>query len=168
MTITKRQVTERDIRIPEFQDAKLEDLEFRDDGKVVRKDRWETGIRRIVSLVSQSEKSDLIPRDWEIGDVVDAVDQLLKYEFGWESFNNFIKFSENYDLFNKGENLSKSTYSIRLRDNTLFSNNVRLKLVSKVHPLKIELDDLMLVVSNGDQSIEINPESVMMIKLSDL
>lgn len=46
-----REVTERDIRMPEFRDANLEDLEFMGDGKVVRKDRWETGIRKIRSAL---------------------------------------------------------------------------------------------------------------------
>lgn len=43
----KRPVTELDFRAPEFRDAKVEDYEFRDDGKVVRKDRWETSFRSI-------------------------------------------------------------------------------------------------------------------------
>lgn len=46
-----RIVTERDFRIPEFIDAVAEDYEFRDDGKLVRKDRWEQGIREIAFLV---------------------------------------------------------------------------------------------------------------------
>lgn len=67
-----RNVTERDIRMPEFRDAKLEDLEFRDDGKIVRKDRWETGIRRIRSLLGDHR------REFEIDDVVSAVKALVE------------------------------------------------------------------------------------------
>lgn len=66
-----REVTERDIRMPEFRDAKLEDLEFRGDGKIVRKDRWETGIRNIRSALGDWR------REFEIDDVVQAVEALI-------------------------------------------------------------------------------------------
>lgn len=66
-----REVTERDLRMPEFRDAKLGDLEFREDGKVVRKDRWETGIRKIHSILGDSR------REFEIEDVVMAVEALV-------------------------------------------------------------------------------------------
>jgi hypothetical protein len=46
MTID-REVTERDFRRPEFLDAKPEDYERRADGAIVRKDRWETTVRKI-------------------------------------------------------------------------------------------------------------------------
>jgi hypothetical protein len=63
-------VTEQDFRRPEFRHAKPEDYEFRDDGKVVRKDRWENGIRSIVTIVG-------MPRgDFEIDDLVDRVRRL--------------------------------------------------------------------------------------------
>ncbi len=64
-----RKVTERDFRKEEFMDSNPDDYEFRDDGKIVRKDRWETGIRRIVGRVG-------ILRDWEISDVVDKVTEI--------------------------------------------------------------------------------------------
>lgn len=63
-----RAVTERDFRMPEFADAKVEDYEFRKDGKVVRKDRWETGIRNIASILGLLKN-----REFEIQDVVNAV-----------------------------------------------------------------------------------------------
>ena len=44
-------VTERDIRLPEFRDADLADLEFDGEGKVARKDRWEMGIRAIAGAL---------------------------------------------------------------------------------------------------------------------
>lgn len=66
-----RKVTERDLRIPEFRDAVLEDLEFRDDGKIVRKDRWETGIRRIRRALGDHR------REFEIDDIVHAVEALV-------------------------------------------------------------------------------------------
>ena len=65
-----RQVTERDFRMPEFRDAKVEDYEIRADGKVVRKDRWETGIHQIKGIVGSSRG------EFEIADVVDAVRKL--------------------------------------------------------------------------------------------
>ncbi|KAF7597690.1 MAG: hypothetical protein CGU28_17115 [Candidatus Dactylopiibacterium carminicum] len=66
-----REVTERDIRMPEFRDAKLEELEFRDDGKVVRVDRWETGIRRIRDALGDMR------HEFEIDDIVQAVKALI-------------------------------------------------------------------------------------------
>lgn len=62
-----KQVTEADFRLPEFRDAKVEDYEFRADGKLVRKDRWEMGIRRIVGLL------DMDIREFEIDDIVNEV-----------------------------------------------------------------------------------------------
>ena len=66
-----RAVTERDFRQPEFLDANPDDYEFRADGAIVRKDRWETGFRRIVSSAGFSS------RDFEIDDVVATVDERL-------------------------------------------------------------------------------------------
>jgi hypothetical protein len=65
------EVTERDLRMPEFRDAKLEDLEFRGDGKIVRKDRWETGIHSIRRALGDHR------REFEIEDVVHAVEALV-------------------------------------------------------------------------------------------
>lgn len=64
-----RIVTEADFRAPEFRDAKVEDYEWRDDGKLVRKDRWETGIRRIANRLGLN--------NWEIETVVERVNELL-------------------------------------------------------------------------------------------
>lgn len=63
-------VTERDFRMPEFRDAKVEDYEIRADGKVVRKDRWETGIHQIQGIVGSRRN------EFEISEVVDAVYKL--------------------------------------------------------------------------------------------
>lgn len=69
----KREVREFDLRAPEFQhpDVKPEDYEFRDDGKVVRKDRWETAVRNIVSILGWSR------REFELPEVVEEVRQRL-------------------------------------------------------------------------------------------
>jgi hypothetical protein len=51
-----REVTERDLRMPEFRDAKPEELEFRDDGKLVRKDRWEVALRNVASALGWARR----------------------------------------------------------------------------------------------------------------
>lgn len=63
--------------MPEFRDAKVEDYEFRDDGKLVRKDRWECAIRSIRHLVG------ITGREFEIPDVVDAVRKMVVTFEGW-------------------------------------------------------------------------------------
>lgn len=68
-----RAVTERDFRRPEFMEANPEDYEFRADGEIVRKDRWEMGFRRIVSIAG------CCSRDFEIDDVVATVDHRLNH-----------------------------------------------------------------------------------------
>lgn len=65
-----RQVTERDLRMPEFRDAKPEDLEFREDGKLVRKDRWEVALRNVVSAIGWSR------REFEVHEVSAEVSRI--------------------------------------------------------------------------------------------
>lgn len=72
-----REVTEKDFRLPEYRDAKVEDYEFRADGKLVRKDRWETAIQSIRHLVG------IDGREFEIPDVVDAVRKLVDCDNDW-------------------------------------------------------------------------------------
>ncbi len=67
----RRQVTELDFRLPEFRNAKVEDYEFREDGKLVRKDRWELAIHEIKRLVLGDAE------EFEIDDVVAAVRDLV-------------------------------------------------------------------------------------------
>ncbi len=66
-----REVTEQDFRMPVFRGADPKDYEFRSDGKVVRKDRWETGIRSIRSALGDSR------HEFEIAEIVDAVRALV-------------------------------------------------------------------------------------------
>lgn len=77
MSKRQREVTERDFRAPEYLDAKVDEYEWREDGKLVRKDRWITGIRQIVSAVR-------VKRDYEIPDVVAAVEKMAFYVDHWE------------------------------------------------------------------------------------
>lgn len=72
-----REVTERDFRKPEFMDAKPEDYEFRADGKIVRKDRWERAVQTIRALVG------IHAREFEIEEVVEAVRKLVDNQAGW-------------------------------------------------------------------------------------
>jgi hypothetical protein len=69
-----RAVTEFDLRAEEFRhpDTKPEDLEFREDGKIVRKDRYERAFRSLVEPAGYSL------RGFEIDEVVDKIQDLLK------------------------------------------------------------------------------------------
>lgn len=62
-----RAVTEEDFRMPEFRGKDPKDYEFRSDGKVVRKDRWETAIHSIRYALGDNR------REFEIQDIVNAV-----------------------------------------------------------------------------------------------
>lgn len=66
-----RKVIESDFRKPEFLYADPEDFEFRRDGKIVRKDRWERGIRKIAARITNDA------REFEINNLVDVVEWLL-------------------------------------------------------------------------------------------
>lgn len=69
-----REVTERDFRKPEFFDANPGDYEFRKDGRIVRKDRWECGIRKIAfRLLDESSRP-----EYEIDNLIVAIEWLLE------------------------------------------------------------------------------------------
>jgi hypothetical protein len=74
-----RPVTELDFRMPEFRDAKPEDYEFRDDGKIVRKDRWQRGINKIASILDMNGRS-----GFEIDDVIARVQTLTDEALLWQ------------------------------------------------------------------------------------
>lgn len=67
-----RPVSEKDFRMPEFKDAHPEDYEFRADGKIVRKDRWEMGIHQISQIVFPGV------REFEIDDVIEEVKEAFQ------------------------------------------------------------------------------------------
>lgn len=69
----KRQVTERDLRRPEFMDCEPDDLEWRDDGTLARRDRWERGIREIAGIVGVNPR-----KVFEVDDVVRLVRDKLR------------------------------------------------------------------------------------------
>lgn len=70
----KREVTEFDLRAEEFKHPsfKPSDYEFRSDGKIVRKDRWEQGIRSLV------EPAGFSLREFEIDAVVESITAKLQ------------------------------------------------------------------------------------------
>lgn len=68
-----REVTEDDLRKDEFKGKKVEDYEFREDGKIVRKDRWIKGMKSIAMI--------LFPREeFEISDIIEEVKRLKSLE----------------------------------------------------------------------------------------
>lgn len=78
--LNTKTVTESDFRLPEFRDAKPEDYEFDGTGQVVRKDRWETAVRRIVYILEDADYSceSISSRSFKIQDVVDFIEGLAK------------------------------------------------------------------------------------------
>lgn len=112
--MSARQVTEQDFRLPEYRDAKTEDFEFRSDGKLVRKDRWEQGIMSIVAAVGMST------REFEIPDVVDAVRRLAEAETRWTD----IEEDDRPPAEDTG-----NTQSIRLEDGSVLKHAVYLGAV---------------------------------------
>lgn len=69
-----RSVSERDLRVPEFRDAKVEDLEMREDGKIVRKDRFQVGMRNIAYELNIGRGR----TGYEVPDVVAKVKDLVQ------------------------------------------------------------------------------------------
>lgn len=80
--MSQRVVTEQDFRMPEYRTAKPEDYEFREDGKVVRKDRWEMAVQSIRIAVG------LDTREFEIDDVVAKVRALADADGNWMEYDN--------------------------------------------------------------------------------
>ena len=70
--MASRTVTEADFRAPQFIGAKVEDYELRDDGAVVRKDRWEQALRNISLALDQPTRG-----GFEVVDVVEAVNEIV-------------------------------------------------------------------------------------------
>lgn len=74
-----RKVTFDDFIMPEYRGKNPEDYEFREDGKIVRKDRWESGIHKIHNILMEMG---VMPdeSEFEIDDVVNAVSSLLVHK----------------------------------------------------------------------------------------
>jgi hypothetical protein len=69
--MAKLLITERDLRDPRFADCEISDLERREDGAIVRRDRWERGIRSIAAMVGFTPR-----QEFEVIEVVDRVAQI--------------------------------------------------------------------------------------------
>lgn len=80
--MNQRTVTEHDFRMPEFRDAKPEDYEFRRDGKLVRKDRWEMAVQSVRFLVG------IDGREFEIEDVLERVRAMASQDDDWVDLND--------------------------------------------------------------------------------
>ena len=61
---------ERDLRAPAYRDGKPDEYEFRSDGAIVRKDRFQTGMRDIAANIFGCG------HDYEIAEVIKAVHRL--------------------------------------------------------------------------------------------
>lgn len=102
--MSKLEVTEQDIRLPQFRDAKIEDLEFDGSGEVVRKDRFESSMRIISSRLNGI--NGLSPRTgWTCEQVVEAVKitiaNLTKLKELIIALDSFPADAEFYHLENK-------------------------------------------------------------------
>ena len=142
--MTTRTVREADFRMPEFRDANPEDYEFRSDGKLVRKDRWERAVNTVRHLVGVDS------REFEISEVLDAVRKLAADQEGWLDLTDV---DEHY----YPEDGSK--VSIRLMDGSVLRQAIYAKLpvtwtwrgvvfsVEDVHEWRDELEDKTLGTS---------------------
>lgn len=65
-----REVMERDLRCAEFRNGDADEYEFRDDGKIVRKDRFVMGMRDIAAILFGAR------HEYEIAEVIAAVHRL--------------------------------------------------------------------------------------------
>ncbi len=94
-----REVTEFDLRAEEFKhpSIKPEEFEFRADGKIVRKDRYERGFRSLV------ESAGFSLRGFEIDDVVNKITSVLDVinsdEFDHEKMMEMIDQIDTYGKF---------------------------------------------------------------------
>ena len=70
-----RQARQEDFVIPKFRGKNPDEYEVREDGECLRKDRWEMAVQRIRELVGIHHHA-----DWEIKDVVGAVEKLIDKE----------------------------------------------------------------------------------------
>ncbi|WP_436660286.1 hypothetical protein [Acinetobacter sp. P1(2025)] len=74
-----REVTEFDLRSPEFKDIKLtpDMFEFDGDGNIVRKDRFEKGMRKVLGiLIEEGVMSS--SQSWTVDEVVSKLKQHIQ------------------------------------------------------------------------------------------
>lgn len=102
--MNQKVVTEADFRKPEFKDAKVEDYEFRADGALVRKDRWEAAVQTIKNIL------EITRREFEIDEVVEGV-RALADKHQW------VIVQDKEDLPEAG-----TLVSIKLEDGSILNN----------------------------------------------
>lgn len=107
--MSNREVTELDFRMPEFRHAKVEDYEFRADGKLVRKDRWECAVHRIRSVLGHHG------REFEIDEVIEAVRTMALHFEGWI----WLSSEEDYPEQDEAEQDEASRMEIQLEDGSV-------------------------------------------------
>lgn len=74
-----RIVTEQDFRRAEFRNQDPKDYEFREDGKIMRKDRWEKAMYSIADIVGKPFHGET-----EIADVIARVESLFEATEGFD------------------------------------------------------------------------------------
>jgi hypothetical protein len=109
-------VVEADFRLPEFRDAKPEDYEFRDDGKIVRKDRFIVGMNKIASILEMNGR-----QGFEIADVIKKVESLMSEQAGWIILNTLDDTDWIYHL---GRD-NPPTFDAKLKDGSICCNATR-------------------------------------------
>jgi hypothetical protein len=95
-----REVTEQDFRKEEYLNAKPEDYEFREDGALVRKDRFEVGIKTIAVRLGF--------RDFEISEILEKIDELItiKNQIEHIADKHSDRFSDHESIFETLDNIN--------------------------------------------------------------
>lgn len=104
-------VTERDFRKPEYLDANPEDYEFDSSGNIVRKDRWETAVKRIAKAFNLSVN------DSNFNETVDAVIAASAHFKDW----TFVHKEEEADLLPMLLPPIDATIDVKLQDGSILT-----------------------------------------------
>jgi hypothetical protein len=131
-----RNVIEADFRLPEFRDAKPEDYEFRADGKIVRKDRFVTGMNKIASILEINGR-----QGFEISDVIEKVELLMNEHAGWAAIETLDATDWIYHL---GRD-NPPELDVKLQDGSIVQNATR-GTVGDIWWNSIELTDNIVSV----------------------
>ena len=136
-----RPVTEIDLRMPEFRDPdlKLEELEFRSsDGKIVRKDRWETGFRSIATALGFNARE-----GFEIPDVVKKARDDIEMHCAQNKAGWVIKFPDGGFLLETGDSFEH----VELEKADIYEHKSDAEDMFKYHPKPLK--EAILVYVNS-------------------
>jgi len=135
-----RAATIEDFVMPKFRGKDPKDYEIRHDGECVRKDRWEMCVQRIRELCGIKGNS-----DWEIKDVISAVEDMsnseyphcdfCEHEFEKEDINDLFHFSGVFRGKNNGHIHSCGECVEKYDLNTEFSFDERIEEIDGTRPL---------------------------------